>query len=1037
MATAQAPPPPPTEVRLVVGVDYGKLLYSSTQLPKEESLLIKFAHTRATGVAHGNTGSKTVDSILSISSWPGQGNANEVKTPSQIAYGSGDDFPDGFRWGSDIPIVKGLARHVWIKLLLNSPSTANGGANMDADPTFANKTALRPPSGYMSLPPGKAAIDVVSDYLSGVYKHTLQRLSQHYGREYIEVTPIDFVLTVPAIWSDKARNLTKEAARRAGFGSRPDDRINLVSEPEAAAIYTIKSTFDSTRNANTLQVGDSFVMVDAGGGTVDLITYEVIQTEPELKIVEKVVGSGGNCGSTFIDSHFQELLRNRVGDAELAKIPIAKRGPGSRFMRDFETVKRGYDSGETPNTKPTYLTLNVPDNEAARIEDSEFELRYEEVRETFRPVIDEIIALVNGQMSKVHDQGGKVKHILLVGGFGESDHLYKTLSNHVWAPYGKLSVIRPASAWSAVARGAVLWGLQGDLVVDKRRCRRHYGTELLKHFDPMVHSEVDAMISTFSGLKMAKNQISWIINRGDNTDSNKRFRLSCVTSFNRGEKLIHTTQLVACDSDEAAANLRDKEVYDLCLLTADLSEVPEREFDECQIGSNTFLRAEFSIEMTFLPADIRFETWFKGKCYGAESYFTYGEDEDLSPVDHNIHFRAGMGVGNVETFTPRALIYDLKGGFGSLRKINQLYQDDADLARIKNLDLNALWSGKNETREASKVEKNQFQQSLDEEEDILDRQFRPFAEECDLMQGLQVLTTVDDAWGGFATRYINSLRDEYPKATLWTWALERTEKTTRDRVLSKTAASVQSLIGMLPSCTTYIPINVPRPSLRLPSYVTGYNPSSAWRTSALIASALESSLLPSRLRATGGRAASGLKTLTEVSAVLNTSGSQQISTLQLNSLDEHDAVHGKDTDPINFFPNPVDFSWGGVEKHVFAAHEVLRGIGMSHDATEDAHATVKGSRQSQSYCSLPFPVLSSFPDIFEEKADGDGHTSRSLKLATSLRTSSSVVEHLRTSQSLVSRVVASDERETISNGLAELYEAYQEGWGSDSDEFYD
>lgn len=587
---------PADEARLIVGVDYG---------------------TTFTGVAYGHTGSKTIESIQVINSWPGQGNANEVKTPSQIAYGSGDDFPHGFRWGSDIPVDKNLIRIVWVKLLLNSPSTSNNGANMDADPTFANKPTLKPPSGYMTLPPGKMAIDVVADYLSGVYVHTLERLYQHYGKESVDVTPIEFVLTVPAIWSDKARNLTKEAAKRAGFGSRKDDRINLVSEPEAAAIYTIKSTFDSTRNASTLQIGDSFVMVDAGGGTVDLITYEVIQTEPELKIAEKVVGSGGNCGSTFIDSQVQELLRRRIAEAKLGTIPLSKRGPGSKFMRDFETVKRAYGSGDPPNTRPRYLTLNCPDNDIARIEDGEFELKDEEIKETFRPIVEEIVALVSSQINKVHEQGGKVKHILLVGGFGESDHLYKTLSTYAWGPYGQIDVIRPASAWSAVARGAVLWGLQGDLVVDKRRCRRHYGTELLKHFDPVIHSELDAMISTFSGLKMAKNQISWIINRGDNTDSNKRFRLSCVTSFNRGEKLIHTTQLVACDSDEAPANLRDKEVYDLCLLTADLSEVPEREFDECQIGSNTFLRAEFSIEMTFLPADIRFETWFKGKCYGA------------------------------------------------------------------------------------------------------------------------------------------------------------------------------------------------------------------------------------------------------------------------------------------------------------------------------------------------------------------------------------------------------------------------------------
>ncbi len=56
-----------------------------------------------------------------------------------------------------------------------------------------------------------------------------------------------------------------------------------------------------------------------------------------------------------------------------------------------------------------------------------------------------------------------------------------------------------------------------------------------------------------------------------------------------------------------------------------------------------------------------------------ESYFTYSADEE-SLVDHDIHFRPGIGADGTETFTPRTLIYDLKGGFGSLRKINALYE---------------------------------------------------------------------------------------------------------------------------------------------------------------------------------------------------------------------------------------------------------------------------------------------------------------------------------------------------------------------------
>lgn len=66
-----------------------------------------------------------------------------------------------------------------------------------------------------------------------------------------------------------------------------------------------------------------------------------------------------------------------------------------------------------------------------------------------------------------------------------------------------------------------------------------------------------------------------------------------------------------------------------------------------------------------------------------ESYFTYPtspptggahdafeqqqHNNDISPVDHDIHWRAGIGPVGEDTYTPRSLIYDLKGGFGGMR----------------------------------------------------------------------------------------------------------------------------------------------------------------------------------------------------------------------------------------------------------------------------------------------------------------------------------------------------------------------------------
>lgn len=61
-----------------------------------------------------------------------------------------------------------------------------------------------------------------------------------------------------------------------------------------------------------------------------------------------------------------------------------------------------------------------------------------------------------------------------------------------------------------------------------------------------------------------------------------------------------------------------------------------------------------------------------------ESYFTYDATQALSPIDHDVHFRPGLGYRGEETFTPRTLIYDLKGSFGSMRKGNGLYDETED-----------------------------------------------------------------------------------------------------------------------------------------------------------------------------------------------------------------------------------------------------------------------------------------------------------------------------------------------------------------------
>ena len=82
----------------------------------------------------------------------------------------------------------------------------------------------------------------------------------------------------------------------------------MISEPEAAALYALNAL-----DPHGLKIGDTFMICDAGGGTVDLITYKVASLKPILKLAEASPGSGSLCGSSFLNRGFQEFLENKLG----------------------------------------------------------------------------------------------------------------------------------------------------------------------------------------------------------------------------------------------------------------------------------------------------------------------------------------------------------------------------------------------------------------------------------------------------------------------------------------------------------------------------------------------------------------------------------------------------------------------------------------------------------------------------------------------------------------------------------------------------
>lgn len=160
-----------------------------------------------------------------------------------------------------------------------------------------------------ALPPGLNITRVIADYLRELYYHTYDTLRKVKGKQ-MDKSKVRFCLTVPAVWTDKAKIIMRDAAIEAGIINANDhqDRLLLVGEPEAAALYC-----NTKLEQYELKHGDTFLICDAGGGTVDLVVYRINDEPEEQKyLIEVAAGDGGLCGSVNLDKNFKIYVDEQI-----------------------------------------------------------------------------------------------------------------------------------------------------------------------------------------------------------------------------------------------------------------------------------------------------------------------------------------------------------------------------------------------------------------------------------------------------------------------------------------------------------------------------------------------------------------------------------------------------------------------------------------------------------------------------------------------------------------------------------------------------
>ncbi|XP_046885835.1 heat shock 70 kDa protein 12A isoform X1 [Hypomesus transpacificus] len=381
------------------------------------------------------------------------------------------------------------------------------------------------------------ALDIFAYALAFFKEQALKELSDQSGGEF-DNNDVRWVITVPAIWKMPAKQFMREAAYKSGLVSRENpEQLIIALEPEAASIYcrklrlhqmvdissrTTQNGFSPTENVGAamtqakehgrrnrqsrtflvenvigelwseLEEGDRYVVVDCGGGTVDLTVHQIRLPEGHLKELYKA--SGGPYGSIGIDYEFEKLLCKIFGQDFIDQFKIKRPAAWVDLMIAFESRKR---AAAPDRTNP--LNINLPFSfidyykkfrghsveHALRKSNVDFvkwssqgmlRMNPDAMNSLFKPTIDHIIQHLTELFDK--PEVCHIKFLFLVGGFAESPLLQQAVQNML---QGRSRIIIPHDVGLTILKGAVLFGLDPG-VIKVRRSPLTYGVGVLNRF---------------------------------------------------------------------------------------------------------------------------------------------------------------------------------------------------------------------------------------------------------------------------------------------------------------------------------------------------------------------------------------------------------------------------------------------------------------------------------------------------------------------------------------------------------------------------
>ena len=276
-----------TQPRYIIGIDLGTthcvLAYTSADVPERESPEIRLFE---------------IPQVVS----PGEVQAKPL-LPSFLLLPGPHDVPEGglaLPWRPDADWAVGVyARERGAEL----PARLVGSAKSWLSHTGVDRTApilpWEAPEDARRVSPVEASMR----YLEHLRSAWDARMAADDPEARLERQEI--YLTVPASFDPVARELTVQAAQRAGLRN-----LTLLEEPQAAFYAWIAERGDAWRD--DIHLGESILVCDVGGGTTDLTLIDVVEEDGNLDLRRAAVGNHILLGGDNMDLTLAYAVRGKL-----------------------------------------------------------------------------------------------------------------------------------------------------------------------------------------------------------------------------------------------------------------------------------------------------------------------------------------------------------------------------------------------------------------------------------------------------------------------------------------------------------------------------------------------------------------------------------------------------------------------------------------------------------------------------------------------------------------------------------------------------